>query len=139
MGLALWGCPNMAGGSEDYLPSPLPCEFSQVTLGQGRLVTSAPPSDCPAGSRSCRMWPVWVLRLFSLSVTQTQSISPQTKMQLAFGVCSGTAPDGREKILCSRALGLCQDQQGHGKNSGGKTKNEGMRWAGGGEERCTLT
>lgn len=84
------------------------------------------------------MWPVWVFRLFSLSVTQTQSISPPTKMQLVFGVCSGTATGGTDKVLCPRALGPRQDQQSPGRNSGGESDG-GDGVGRGGEERGALT
>ena len=59
-------------------------------------------------------------------------------MQLVFGVCSGTATAGRDKVLCSRALGPCQDQQGPGRNSGGESGG-GDGVGRGGEERCALT
>lgn len=73
MGLALCECPNIAGDSDHCLPSPLPHEFSQVTLILGRwwggvhfylllppppLVWSTQPQphpqpQSPAGNRSC--------------------------------------------------------------------------------------
>lgn len=41
-------------------------------------------------------------------------------MQLMFGVCFGAAPNEESKEPVVQALGLCQDQQGCGKNSGGE-------------------
>ena len=55
-------------------------------------------------------------------------------MQLVFGVCSGTAPGGRDKDLCPRAPGPCQDQSGPGRNSGGERDGgDGVSGVGGGE------
>lgn len=110
MGLSPCGRPNTAGDSDGHVPTSLPCAFSQLILeptqdhfyllhplhpqcGQ-RSLSSTLSAKNSAGSRSYRMWPAWVFRLFLVPVTQTQSISPQTKMQLVSDVCLGAVPDG---------------------------------------------
>lgn len=75
------------------------------------------------------MWPVWVFRLFSLSVTQTQSISPPTKMQLVFGVCSGTATGGRDKSCVPGPWAHVRTSRAPGETVVEKA-TEGMGWAG---------
>lgn len=116
MGLARRESPNIAGDSDDYSPSSLSCEFSQVIPVQGRwwgwarfyllptpppgvvnTASAPPPAPKPSWEQKLRMWPIWVFRLFLVTVTQTQSISPPTKMQLVSGACSGAAPDGERE------------------------------------------
>lgn len=115
MDMALCGCSNRAG--DYYLPSPLPCELSQVTLvrgwwglGRGAFLPPAltltpvgsiqlhPQIQSPAGKGSYRMWLVWVFRVFLVTVTQNQSTSYQTRCSWSLvydaGLGSGTEKRG---------------------------------------------